>query len=562
MNNVAERKVSNFNVEHKVHSFDDPSRTILLFSPGEHIYFHGAMKVSVLFGCIHYNGFTIKPNSGEVIVFSALNSPAMVLHSGQPNIDEGDSNEILTALQIPHIDSVICILQIEDFDITGLTNCNDFKIQGKKRKRYPFLYLSSNTRVADNTKLTTARILMSDCGENQLFIVPYMWENLSHTLNSLDNFKSGIIFGKKSSGKSSLLRFLANKMVCIYGKVALLDCDSGQTELSPPGIVSLTIVSGPLLGLPDTNILTTSIEFQLSHFIGNTTPKNCPDRYTDCILHLASYYNDAQQDEFYSNGTKIPLLINTHGWVEGVGREILNNMALHLQPQVLIQTTDENFNKRFIDTDNIKRAEYSPLEYFVSPIRVEGNIPTSSAIEKRSTQLLNYFSSIALKDNGNISSIVQLTQKYYKVPWESVMLHFPDHHVPPSQAFFALNGSIVGLVISNQELVRLKKEVQPYTGPSFLMSQLDPIESHTIGIGIVKIIDTSTQSFYISTPVPFDLLKRVNVLVKSCLKIDSKLLLQETTMISPYLTSDSIPGQGSGSHEMKTRTNILRKRLQ
>lgn len=38
-------------------------------------------------------------------------------------------------------------------------------------------------------------------------------------------------------------------------RVAILDLDSGQPELSPPGVLNLTILTGPLLSDPPMHIM-------------------------------------------------------------------------------------------------------------------------------------------------------------------------------------------------------------------------------------------------------------------------------------------------------------------
>lgn len=72
-----------------------------------------------------------------------------------------------------------------------------------------------------------------------------------------------LIQGPKNSGKSMFGRLLVNHLLlrsvnaCSslqtskeyrYKQVAYLDCDIGQTELTPPGLVSLHILSEPILG--------------------------------------------------------------------------------------------------------------------------------------------------------------------------------------------------------------------------------------------------------------------------------------------------------------------------
>ncbi|GFR14330.1 polynucleotide 5'-hydroxyl-kinase NOL9, partial [Trichonephila clavata] len=57
-----------------------------------------------------------------------------------------------------------------------------------------------------------------------------------------------LVYGPQGAGKSTLLRYLINTTLNKFDDVYYLDTDPGQTEFSPPGVVSLTKVTGPLLG--------------------------------------------------------------------------------------------------------------------------------------------------------------------------------------------------------------------------------------------------------------------------------------------------------------------------
>lgn len=57
------------------------------------------------------------------------------------------------------------------------------------------------------------------------------------------------VVGPRKVGKSSMSRYLCNSLWNKHKKVAFLDLDIGQTEFTPPGCISLTIVDRyPLLG--------------------------------------------------------------------------------------------------------------------------------------------------------------------------------------------------------------------------------------------------------------------------------------------------------------------------
>lgn len=58
-------------------------------------------------------------------------------------------------------------------------------------------------------------------------------------------------FGGKGVGKSTFNRYWVNQYIShsILGKSTLyVDLDLGQPELTPPGIISVHVVNGPLFG--------------------------------------------------------------------------------------------------------------------------------------------------------------------------------------------------------------------------------------------------------------------------------------------------------------------------
>lgn len=75
---------------------------------------------------------------------------------------------------------------------------------------------------------------------------PTLWEEC------LNNIKKEIdvicIMGPRNSGKSTFARYSLNALLSKYNKVAFLECDPGQSEYTPPGMVSLNIVSKPCIG--------------------------------------------------------------------------------------------------------------------------------------------------------------------------------------------------------------------------------------------------------------------------------------------------------------------------
>lgn len=117
--------------------------------------------------------------------------------------------------------------------------------------------------------------------------------------------KTSVIIGPVNSGKSTTARYLTNMYLNNYETVAFLDCDLGQPEFTPPGMISLTLVKDPLLGHPCTHLKIP----KHSIFIGDTSPKRDPDSYITGLYKLVDIYRKE------CNG--IPLVVNTSGWIRG-----------------------------------------------------------------------------------------------------------------------------------------------------------------------------------------------------------------------------------------------------
>jgi polynucleotide 5'-hydroxyl-kinase GRC3/NOL9 len=130
--------------------------------------------------------------------------------------------------------------------------------------------------------------------------VPSSWGDAADEILSTKEPKLVLVFGGTDSGKSSFCTFLANLSLNNRFKVALLDGDLGQSDLGPPGAVSLGLVEEPIIDL-----------FKLRPedlvFIGVTSP----DNEADAILNaLRTLKEEALKDVNL-------LIVNTDGWVDG-----------------------------------------------------------------------------------------------------------------------------------------------------------------------------------------------------------------------------------------------------
>ncbi|PIA16525.1 hypothetical protein COEREDRAFT_42552, partial [Coemansia reversa NRRL 1564] len=163
-----------------------------------------------------------------------------------------------------------------------------------------------------------------------------------------------VVAGGQGLGKSTFSRFLANRLINRYGCVFYMETDLGQSELAPPGALALTMLIDPLFGPPFTHV--GQVEPYHAVYLGTTTPKNDPDRYALAIKRLSSIYREyvssvriaRKQASGMTSETNVnnmddmdeqvvPLLVNTQGWLKGLGLDLHYSLCQEVRPTNYIQ---------------------------------------------------------------------------------------------------------------------------------------------------------------------------------------------------------------------------------
>ncbi|KAG2442881.1 hypothetical protein HXX76_002960 [Chlamydomonas incerta] len=167
------------------------------------------------------------------------------------------------------------------------------------------------------------------------------------------------VLGPKGAGKSSLARLTANRLLDVVPTLAFLDSDVGQPEFSPPGLLSLhlldgaaptaaaeagagagagvgtaaTVVGGPVVGPPHAH----SRPAWASRFVGDVSPQHDPQLYLSAVQALyGSYWGWAVAEAAAGRGWP-PLVVNTHGWVKGLGFDLLTQLLRLVAPTHAVQ---------------------------------------------------------------------------------------------------------------------------------------------------------------------------------------------------------------------------------
>lgn len=350
-----------------------------------------------------------------------------------------------------------------------------------------------------------------------------------------------VVCGRQNSGKSTLLRMLVNTLLNTKcPEVMYLDCDPGQCEFTPSAALSLVRVTKPLFGPPFTHVRTP----EKMYFLGHVSPVSQPDTYSSAVLSLLEHCRQ--------NFPEAPLVVNTMGWVCGMGMSLLVDVIRWTRPTNLVQLTPKNLpadatELPLLDPEKLnlacgwlstKSTSEVPMQFMCH--HLPGGLwrARSRARIKREVMMLSYLS----RNVGccaTSSPFWLWSSTPYRVPWSSLAVHECSNTVLKQDLLRVINGSMVALCIVPESSL-LETENPCY--PKFVKGS-GPYEC--LGYGLVRAVDPVEQVFYIFTPEPIDRLKQVNALVRGDLHLPDAVLFRQAQMFRrrdvPYVVKSSPP---------------------
>ncbi|KAJ6793941.1 protein CLP1-like protein [Iris pallida] len=158
-----------------------------------------------------------------------------------------------------------------------------------------------------------------------------------------------IVVGPTDSGKSSLCRMLLS-WACKQGwKPTFVDLDVGQGSITIPGCIAATPIEMPIdevEGIP--------LEMPIVYFYGNTTPSVSAELYKVLVKELAQ----TVERQFTGNAESraAGMVINTMGWVEGLGYELLLHAIDTFNADVVLVLGQERLCSMLKDVVQKKRS--------------------------------------------------------------------------------------------------------------------------------------------------------------------------------------------------------------
>jgi polynucleotide 5'-hydroxyl-kinase GRC3/NOL9 len=385
----------------------------------------------------------------------------------------------------------------------------------------------------------------------QDLVPPAAWNKKLSSLVTTSREKpylSTLICGPKSTGKSTFSRLFLNMLLTGRSHsqtsrgVVVMDLDPGQPEYAPAGTLSLVFVTKPNLGTSFTHpgIRDPASNVVRCHSMASVTPASDPDLYLACAADLFDTYT-----KIFAG---IPLIINTPGWILGTGLDLLSALVRKMKPEEVLYMSEDGPSET---VDALRAATETTFTELPSQ---QSEFTSRTAAHLRAMQTMSYFHlqelALATSEQTDITPRLKwspsplsfrspLLVRYSSKRGIFGLLSY-DYQCPPELLADTVNGLVLAAVeiedvkafsgfaqdqasadtISNLtkldavskdkvlQIVSTSPEGIPFI-PNYNDAALDPRYSRTIGLVLLRGIDTKSHTLQLVTPTPAEEFKRI-----------------------------------------------------
>lgn len=319
-----------------------------------------------------------------------------------------------------------------------------------------------------------------------------------------------LVCGPKSSGKSTFSRIVMNRLMTDrsgtkqrkWPGVAVLDIDPGQPEFGPPGVLSLVKLDEPNLSPPFCHPKVGGQHTVRSHTVASITPASDIEHYKSCVLDLITHYK--------LSCPKLPLVINTPGWIQGSGLVLLQELVREIEPTQILYMSEDGPE----DTvEGLKLAGQGiPLVTLPSQ---SSDFTSRTALHLRHMQTMSYFH-VDEENSNKTNSLWNPAPLTHCAPW--LVSYKGGEHLlgvvcygyqpEPELLAEAIDGTILAVVevenfkafndLKLKDLTQQTPSQIPYIRPA---APLDPKYSRCLGLALIRGVDVESQLLSLSTPL-------------------------------------------------------------
>ena len=256
------------------------------------------------------------------------------------------------------------------------------------------------------------------------------------------------------------------------------------------------------------------------HSLAAVSPASAPEFYLECALDLLETWRRTLRN--------CPLIINTPGWILGTGLDLLVDLISRIRPTDVIYMSEDGPSEVVETLRANTKQEFSTLPSQPSEFM------TRTAAQFRSMQMMSYFHAYSTSETvprvawsaQPLSAVRPLEVKYAGVSSGILGILSYDYQSTAQLLEASLNGAIVAIVEIEDVAALTRVGVSPDDGngklsgishtsegipfvPNASDEALDPRHSTTIGLALVRGVDTKAKNLQLITPVPLKQIERV-----------------------------------------------------
>ncbi|KAJ1454304.1 hypothetical protein M885DRAFT_522154 [Pelagophyceae sp. CCMP2097] len=500
---------------------------------GQRLVLIGSAALTCLSGVLEVHGARLTPETAELEVHSPKWLPALVVCA--PQAHRGEAG----VLHLRRLDAPSVVSAAGDARDVGAVAGDFFRVETCCALRF------------DNQPATDAAAALRAAAYDE----PHRWRSAAQGWRGA----SAVICGRQGAGKSTFARLLVNTRLAKHATIAVLECDLGQPMLGAPGCISLKLVRKPLLKAPHAHCALPEAETVVQFFLGDVSPKDAPGAYTNAIGKCCDAWRAYHSD--------MPLVVNTCGWIAGLGAELLSAILSLVEPQNTFVVGEPGFPEGSTLGNAFLNHRASYVGTFARPDDGKAAAP---AVARRALSLAAYFAPDAkgalarngtLSDGDSATARALLRQTALAAPYAHLAMGLVGGAAQcclatPEDALRALIGSVVALA-SQTDAQHLAVSVSASAnGPAVLAGECSDVP--IAGLALVRGLDLVRRELLLLTPLPRETVEQCDLLLRGAMMPPTQLLYSPMDTTSfPFLTCESLSSDLATS--MKSRNNITRK---
>lgn len=451
------------------------------------IVLRGAYLVTVWSGAIHINGAMITVNSPVDIPVYAPSShalPQIEAAAGAHETRESGDEDIKEALH--QLKGSSAIVEISAMPRRSENPLMTFKNFGKMSSSNIVPFAEQLWQTEDNSN-TYNRIYntASVVSKSQAAVIPGIyeeWAEVCDDIRRMKNTSCTMVVGSQNTGKSTFCKYLTAFLTTkkLGTTVAFVDLDPSNCEFTAPGQVSVTVIGAghlspySILGPSFTHITTPGY----SRFVGYNNPKDDTRGYIDACKAVFDVAREL----------KLPMVVNTCGWIRAAGHDLLRQLMDHVRPTDVVFTRDPG-----VDADQTRLAESVRARSHILDAP-DAEPPRFTGAEQHSLQTVTYLHA------GNLASHLSESDPV-EVGLESVYFGILDSEgVNVADVSLATNSTLLAVMAVDKKTVK-NAQITP-DGLQYLPN-FDIPQGECLGQAVVKFAGASVR---LHTPVSASLL--------------------------------------------------------